>query len=45
MPLVSYQVNIIEEDGTETPIDYVEYDIEILPSTEYSTKEIKEKEI
>lgn len=35
LPIVEYQVSIVEEDWTETPIDYKEYSTEMLPITEH----------
>ena len=31
LPLKEYQISIVEENWTETPIDYKEYEIQILP--------------
>ena len=38
-PLISYEVSIVEEDGTLTPIEYTEYEIDVLPITEHEIEE------
>lgn len=38
-PLISYEVSIVEEDGTLTPIEYTEYEIDVLPIIEHEIEE------
>ena len=34
-PITNYQISIVEEDWTETPISYVEYETILQPMTEH----------
>ena len=35
LPITEYQISIIEENWTETPVGYKEYEVDLLPITEH----------
>jgi hypothetical protein len=43
LPITEYTISIIEQDWTETPVGYVEYNVSLLPMLSHEVA-IKEKE-